>query len=292
MSTAELKNGISLYYEETGEGFPLIFAHELAGSYESWRNQVRYFSRRYRVIVYNARGYPPSDVPSRADNYSQQQVVEDLYHFFDCLGIKQAHVAGLSMGGNTALFFALRYPQLVKSIVLAGAGTGSTDPDTFRKQAVQYAQQLEADGNAGLKDYLRGPTRIRYLQKDPQGWEEFAELFAHHSAQGKANTLRGYQARRPSIFTLDDQLRTLDIPTLIILGDEDDPCLEPAIYMRRRIPRSGLVVLPQTGHACNLEEPDLFNRSVMDFLTAVDAGGWDARDQGSGVGFTSPADEV
>ncbi len=292
MPMAELKNGLNIYYEETGEGFPLIFAHELAGSYESWRNQVRYFSRRYRVITYNARGYPPSDVPSRSDNYSQQQVVEDLNHFLDFLGIQQAHVAGLSMGGNMALFFALRYPQRCRSVVVAGAGTGSTDPETFRQQSIGYAQMLDADGNAGLKDYLRGPTRIRFLQKDPQGWAEFAELFSHHSAQGKANTLRGYQARRPSIFTLDEQLRALDVPTLIILGDEDDPCLEPAIYMKRRIPRSGLVVLPQTGHACNLEEPDLFNRAVMDFLTAVEAGGWEARDQGSGVGFTSPADDV
>ena len=292
MAIAELKNGISIYYEETGEGFPLILAHELAGSHESWRAQVRYFSRRYRVIAYNARGYPPSDVPSRADNYSQQQVVEDLHHFLNALGIAQAHVAGLSMGGNMALFFALRYPQMVKSIVLAGAGTGSTDPDAFRRQSIEYAQMLETDGNAGLKDYLTGPTRIRFQQKDPQGWAEFAELFSQHSAQGKANTLRGYQARRPSIFTLDDQLRALEAPTLIILGDEDDPCLEPAVYMRRRIPRSGLVVLPQTGHACNLEEPDLFNRAVMDFLTAVDMGGWQVRAPGSGVGFTSPADEV
>ena len=292
MPIATLKSGIKLYYEETGEGFPLVFAHELAGSYESWRAQVRYFSRRYRVITYNARGYPPSDVPQRMEDYSQERVVEDLYELLQALGIEQAHVAGLSMGGNMALFFGLRHPEVARSIIVAGAGTGSTNPDAFRQQSIGYAERLEAEGMPGLDDYLRGPTRIRFLQKDPQGWQEFADLFMQHSAQGKANTLRGYQARRPSIMALDDELRALQVPTLIILGDEDDPCLEPAVYMKRRIPRSGIVVLPQTGHACNLEEPDLFNRTVMDFLTAVEAGRWDAREAGSGVGFTSPADDV
>ena len=292
MPMAQLQNGVSLYYEETGQGFPLVFAHELAGSYESWRAQVSYFSRRYRVITYNARGYPPSDVPPNVDDYSQEQVVADLYQLLQYLGIEQAHVAGLSMGGNMALWFGLTHPEVAKSIIVAGAGTGSTDPETFNKQSIGYAETLESGGTAAMGGYLRGPTRIRFLQKDPRGWQEFADLFADHSAQGKALTLRGYQARRRSIMTLDEELRAMQVPTLIILGDEDDPCLEPAIYMKRRIPRSGIVVLPQTGHACNIEEPDLFNRALADFLTAVEAGRWDARDSGSGVGFTSPADEV
>ena len=292
MPIAPLENGVNIYYEETGEGFPLVFAHELAGSYESWRAQVRYFSRRYRVITYNARGYPPSDVPQRVEDYSQEQAVEDLYQLLRYLEIEQAHVGGLSMGGNMALFFGLRHPEAAKSLIVAGAGTGSTNPDAFRQQSIGYAERLEAEGMAGLGDYARGPTRIRFLNKDPMGWGEFAELFSRHSAQGKALTLRGYQARRPSIFTLDAELRAMQAPTLIILGDEDDPCLEPAIFLKRRIPRCGMVALPQTGHACNIEEPDLFNRSVADFLTAVEAGRWDPRDAGSGVGFTSPADEV
>ena len=130
-----------------------------------------------------------------------------------------------------------------------------------------------------------GPTRARFKQKDPTGWAEFARLFSEHSAIGKALTLRGYQARRPSVLTLEAELKALQVPTLIILGDEDDPCLEPALFMKRNIPRSGLVVVPQTGHAVNLEEPETFNRSISDFLTAVDAEKWEARTSGSGVGF-------
>ena len=278
-------NGVGIYYEETGEGFPLVLAHELAGSYESWEAQVRYFSSRYRVITYNARGYPPSDVPEKLDDYSQEQVVEDLYLLLRHLGIQQAHIGGLSMGGNMTLFFGLRHPAMAKSLIVAGTGTGSTDSAQFKRQSEGYAERLEAEGTAGLSDYLRGPTRIRFMRKNPQGWKEFAEQFSRHSALGVALTLRGYQARRPSVLSLESELRALQVPTLIILGDEDDPCLEPALFMKRLIPRSGLVVLPQTGHAANLEEPDLFNRSVSDFLTAVEAGRWDPRETGSGVGF-------
>lgn len=278
-------NGVGIYYEETGEGFPLVFAHELAGNAESWKAQVSYFSRRYRVITYNARGYPPSDVPDKLDDYSQEQVVEDLYLLLQHLGIKQAHIAGLSMGGNMTLFFGLRHPEMAKSLIVAGAGTGSTDSAMFKQQSEAYAAQLEADGTAGFGDYLMGPTRARFKQKDPTGWAEFARLFSEHSAIGKALTLRGYQARRPSVMSLKAELQALQVPTLIILGDEDDPCLEPALFMKRNIPRSGLVVVPQTGHAVNLEEPEVFNRGVSDFLTAVDAGKWETRSSGSGVGF-------
>ena len=284
MPKADL-NGVGIYYEETGEGFPLVFAHELAGNTSSWKAQVSYFSRRYRVITYNARGYPPSDVPGEIEDYSQEQVVEDLYLLLQHLSIKQAHVGGLSMGGNMTLFFGLRHPEVAKSLIVAGAGTGSSDSSLFKQQSERYAAQLEANGIAGLDDYLLGPTRARFKQKDPTGWAEFARLFSEHSARGKALTLRGYQARRPSLLTLETELKNLKVPTLIILGDEDDPCLEPALFMKRNIPRSGLVVVPQTGHAVNIEEPEIFNRSVSDFLTAVDAGKWETRTSGSGVGF-------
>ena len=278
-------NSVGIFYEETGEGFPLVLSHELAGSYESWNAQVSYFSRRYRVITYNARGYPPSDVPSHLDDYSQEQAVEDLYLLLQHLSIRSAYVGGLSMGGNMALFFGLRHPDVAKALIVAGAGTGSTDPGQFTEQSEAYAERLEREGITGLADYLQGPARIRFLRKDPRGWAKFADLFSHHSAAGKALTLRGYQARRPSIFSLEGELKALQVPTLIITGDEDDPCLEPAIFMKRCIPRSGLVVLPQSGHAINLEEPELFNRSIADFLTAVEAGGWAASETGSGIGF-------
>jgi pimeloyl-ACP methyl ester carboxylesterase len=277
-----LINGIRIYNEEHGEGFPLIWSHEFAGDCRSWRPQVRFFGRRYRVITYNARGYPPSDVPTDLEDYSQDLAVEDLRGLMEHLGIEQAHIGGLSMGGNVALNFGLKYPRMAKSLIVAATGSGSTDPEAFKRQVEDLARGLEGEGMSALSDYIRGPARIQLLRKDPDGWQEFADQFLQHSNIGSALTFRGVQGRRPPIFALEASMRGLDVPTLIMSGDEDDQCIEPSIAMKRCIPRSGLVVFPQSGHAINLEEPDLFNRVVLDFLTAVEAGKWARRDTGGG----------
>lgn len=281
-------SGVRLYYEEFGEGEPLVWCHEFAGSYESWEQQRRFFDDRYRVVSYNARGYPPSDVPQDPDAYSQDLAVADLRALLEELNIERAHVAGLSMGGATALHFGLRYPTMAYSLIVAGAGTGSTDEGEFARQCDVLATRLERDGMAALRDYARGPTRVRLAQKDPAAFEEFTQLLAGHSAEGSALTLRGVQGSRKPLFEYTEQLQALDVPTLILVGDEDDPCLEPALFLKRQIARSGLVVLPQSGHAINLEEPELFNRTVLDFLEAVIAESWPTREEGSGAGFLAP----
>lgn len=277
-------NGVSLYYESTGDGFPLVWSHEFAGDYRSWEPQVRFFSRRYRVITYCARGYPPSDVPDSVDAYSQEQAVEDLRGLIEHLGIERAHVGGLSMGGNVALNFGLTHPDMARSLVVAGTGTGSDSPESFAENVAGFAGRMESGGMAAMEDYTRGPARVQLLRKDPKGWREFADQFAEHSATGSAFTFRGVQGRRPPIYALEDRLRALDVPTLIMVGDEDDPCVEPAIFMKRCIPGSGLAMIPQSGHAINLEEPDLFNRLVLDFLTAVESDSWARRDAGLSSG--------
>ena len=181
------------------------------------------------------------------------------------------------MGGNVALNFGLAYPRKARALIVAGAGTGSTDPDPFRKRAIEFAQAMETGGMAAMEGYAKGPTRVQLLRKDPRGWEEFHRLLTGHSPVGSALTYRGFLMKRPTIFALEEKLRALQVPTLIMIGDEDEPCIEPAIFMKRYIPRSGLAVFPQSGHAINLEEPDLFNRTVWDFLTSVEAGRWAGR---------------
>ncbi len=279
-----LINGVNLYYESYGDGYPLVWSHEFAGDYRSWEPQVRFFTRRYRVITYCARGYPPSDVPSELDAYSQEQAVEDLHGLLEHLGIERAHVGGLSMGGNVALNFGLAYPQMSSSLIVAGTGTGSDAPDSFGARVNEFAQRMETGGMAAMSDYARGPARVQLQRKDPQGWQEFADQLAEHSPAGSALTFRGVQGRRPPIYALEDSLRALDVPTLILVGDEDDACIEPGIFMKRCIPSSGLAMLPQSGHGINLEEPDLFNRLVLDFLTAVESGKWARRSAGLASG--------
>ena len=271
-------NGIQLYYESTGEGFPLVLAHEFAGDFRSWEPQVRYFSRHYRVITYNARGYPPSDVPADEDAYSQEMAVEDLRGLLEHLGIELAHIGGLSMGGTLALNFGLTYPHMARSLIIAAAGSGSTNVEGWRESVMEQSRGMEERGMASMLDYSRGQARVQLQRKDPRGYREFADQFLSHSGLGSALTFRGVQGKRPPVFALEEQMRALTIPTLIMLGDEDEPCIEPSIFMKRCISTSGLVMFPQAGHAINLEDPDLFNRSVQDFLTAVELGKWAKRE--------------
>ena len=277
-------NGVSLYYEEHGSGYPLVWSHEFAGDYRSWKPQAQFFSRRYRVITYNARGYPPSDVPESLDDYTQEQAVDDLRGLLEYLSVERAHIGGLSMGGNVALNFGLTYPEMARSLIVAGTGSGSTDPEPFRRNVNARADLMRAGGMEAMEDYLNSGTRVQLLRKDPMGYEEFRQGFLEHSPVGSALTFSGVQGRRPPIFDLEERMRAMEVPTLIMTGDEDEPCIEPSVFMKRCIPRSGLVVMPQAGHAINLEDPDGFNRIVLDFLTAVEQGSWATREWGDESG--------
>jgi len=268
-------NGVEIYYEVTGQGYPLIWSHEFGGSYDSWEAQVKFFSRRYQVVTYAARGWPPSDVPEDPAAYTQDIVVNDLYLLMRHLNISEAHIGGLSMGGSVALNFGIAHPEMAKSLIVASAGSGSTNRDTFLSTGQSMADRLLSEGMVPVaKDYGTTNIRVQLRRKDPMGFETFARLLSEHSATGSALTYQGFVMNRPTVFELEDKLKSLRVPTLIMIGDEDEPCIEPGIFMKRTIPVSGLSCFPQSGHAINLEEPDLFNRTVLDFLTAVEAERW------------------
>lgn len=273
--------GAKLYYEETGSGFPIVFVHEFAGDLRSWEPQLRYFARFYRCIAYNARGFPPSDVPEQPSLYSQDIATDDIAAVMRGAGIENAHVVGLSMGGFAAAHFAMRYGALARSVVIAGCGYGA-DPakrTQFKTEAETTADRLEREGMEKMSAvYGSGPTRVQLENKDPRGYREFLQQLAEHSVQGSANTLRGVQAVRPSLYGLEDELKAVDVPVLIVTGDEDEPCLDPGLFMKRTIPTSGLVVIPKTGHACNLEEPEAFNAALREFFLKVENGKWGRRD--------------
>lgn len=287
MGYATTDDGIRLYFEETGEGTPVLFIHEFAGDLRSWEPQVRAMARRYRCITYNARGYPPSDVPEELERYSQVRAVEDAVAVLDHLGVERAHIVGLSMGGFATVHFGLRHPERALSLVVAGCGYGAEPEraEQFRSESEATARLFETEGTAAtVEHYALGPARVQLQVKDVRGWQEFKDHLAEHSALGSALTLRGVQMRRPSLYDLRDDLARVTLPTLIVTGDEDEACLEPDLMLKRTIASSALVVLPRTGHACNLEEPELFNRFVLDFLAAVDAGRWRTRDPRAVVG--------
>jgi pimeloyl-ACP methyl ester carboxylesterase len=281
MATLETPDGVKLYYEETGEGQPVIFVHEFAGDYRSYEPQVRYFSRRYRCITFNARGYPPSDVPEDVSRYSQDLARDDLLAVLNALDIERAHIVGISMGAFASLHFGLNYPERAHSLVLGGCGYGAAPENRsrFQVEARAMGESIAAEGMATIaEDYALTAARVQLQNKDPRGWAEFKTMLADHSSHGSANTMLGVQAERVSLYTLAEELAALSVPTLVITGDEDEPCLQESLFLKRQIPSSGLCVLAKTGHALNLEEPAQFNQQVDEFLHQVEAGRWSNRD--------------
>jgi pimeloyl-ACP methyl ester carboxylesterase len=280
-------DGVALFVAEAGPASaePLLFIHEFAGDHRSWEPQVRYFSGAFRCVRYAARGYPPSAVPDDLAGYSQERAVLDALAVLDGLGIGRAHMAGLSMGGFTALHLALSHPDRVLSAVVAGCGYGAqpSREAAFRAECHAIAAAFEADGAASVASwYAAGPARVQFQNKNPRGWAEFAAALAEHDALGAALTMRGVQAARPSLYRLD--LASIRVPVLVLAGDEDEGCLEPALMLKRTIPTAGLAVVPRTGHTANLEEPDVFNRLVDGFLASVHRGAWGSRDPRSQSG--------
>ncbi len=273
-------DGVSLHVEEAGTGTPIVFVHEFAGAAHSWEPQLRFFARRHRCVAFNARGYPPSDVPTDPAAYSQHRAADDIADVIRALDLAPAHVVGISMGAFATLHLGLRHPTLARSLVAAGVGYGSDPKDrhTFHADTDVTIARLRAEGMWSVSQtYGRGPARLQFEDKDPRGHAEFLSQLAAHSTDGSALTMGGVQRRRPSLYDLEAEFRALTLPTLVICGDEDDLTLEPGIFLKRAIPASGLLVLPKCGHTINLEEPDAFNRAVLDFLTAVEADRWPPR---------------
>jgi pimeloyl-ACP methyl ester carboxylesterase len=275
---------VRLYYESTGTGTPLVFVHEFSGDHRSWEPQVRYFGRRYRCVTYDARGYPPSDVPSDPAAYSQDLAVADLLAVVDGLAIERAHFVGLSMGGFAVLHFGRRHPERVRSLTIGAVGYGTSHDDSWKADVEHLAAFYADDPERAAAAHGSAPGRIPFLLKDRRGWQEFADRLRGHPAIGSANTMRGVQGKRPSLYDLEAELATMTSPLLVVCGDEDDGCLEPSLYLKRTIPTAALAVLPRSGHTLNLEEPALFNQLVLDFLTTVDAGAWTPRDPRSAPG--------
>jgi pimeloyl-ACP methyl ester carboxylesterase len=281
MPHATTDDGVKLYFEETGSGAAIIFVHEFAGDHRSWEAQMRHFGQRYRAITFGARGYPPSDVPEDSALYSQDRATDDIAAVLDHLEIDKAHVVGLSMGGFATLHFGFRHAHRALSLTVAGCGYGAekSEEEKFRKEVESAVAALRTDGLAKFAErYAYGPTRVQFENKDPRGFAQFKRELAEHSAIGSANTQFGVQGKRPSLYGLVEQMKAMTVPVLLMAGDEDWPCLQPALLMKRNIPTAALSVMPNCGHAINIEDPDQFNRIVGDFIAQAGARRWPKRD--------------
>jgi len=272
-------DGTRLYYEEAGTGTPVVFVHEFAGDYRTWEPQMRYFARGHRCVTFSARGYPPSDVPSEPGRYGQDIARGDVIAVIDGLGIEKAHVVGHSMGAYTALHVGIRHPQRCISVTAAGCGWGSVaDPairEEMRKSATETAKMFTAKGMAAAAAlYADNPTRLSHKYKDPRGFAEFERMLSEHSAKGHALTMSMLQAQRPTLWDLQSDLKQFSPPLLIIVGDEDETCLEGSLFLKRTAPTAGLLVIPRSGHNITSEEPAAVNAALADFFAAAEAGRW------------------
>jgi pimeloyl-ACP methyl ester carboxylesterase len=270
-------SGVKLYYEETGRGRPIIFVHEFAADSREWEGQVRHFSRSYRCIAYNARGYPPSDVPADLNQYGFEFAADDIAAVMRGVGVTSAYIVGLSMGGYAALQFGLRHPGIASAIVAAGAGSGSPPAlrETWPLDSAENARNIIARGMSAMAEEMgQSPNRIQLSHKDPRGWRDFMAHLNDHSERGMSNTMARYVALRPSLFDFQDAFARMTTPVLLAVGDEDAPCIETNLMLKAALPNAGLWICPNTGHAINLEEPAAFNAQVGSFLSAVERGSW------------------
>ena len=272
---------VQLYYEITGAGEAIIFAHEFADDCRSWRSQVAALSDYYRCVTYNARGYEPSDVPEDPSAYHQMIAADDIARVLDDAAIEAAHVVGLSMGSMASLHFARRHPDRARSLVLAGCGPGARAEEraAFQSAIEAFESRIEEAGlETVAREYGRSPARAGLARKEPEAWRQFVDRFAGHSARGALLTLRHVIAQRPWLADLADDLGRMVLPVLILTGDGDEGCLETSLFLKRTLPGAQLAIIPNTGHAVNLEEPAAFNRTVRDFLALVEGGRWPVGD--------------
>ena len=273
MPQAKAADGTSLYYESHGSGPAIIFVHELAGTCHSFDLQVAALKGSYRCITFNARGYPPSDVPSAVDSYSQDIAAEDISTVLDAAGEKDAHVMGVSMGSAAALQFAIAHPNRVRSAILCSIGSGSdAKPDEYVANMEAMAARVEKNGMDQIRqNFTASPARHKLKDKSPAEYQKFLADLERFSVQGLTNTMRGVQKRRPPLYAHKDKIAALRVPALVVLGGIDQGCEKPSHFLAETLPGARLEILPNTGHGVNIEEPDRVNRMVGEFVGAVEA---------------------
>ena len=279
MPKIKMADGTGLYYEEAGSGTPVVFVHEFAGDYRTWEAQMRHFTRSHRCVTYSQRGYPPSDVPSEPERYGQDVARADVIALMDALSIDKAHVVGHSMGAYTALHVGIRHPQRCISVTAAGCGWGSLpDPaarEAMRKVALENARMFREKPMAeSAAIYGDGAMRHPQKHKDPRGYAEFIRMLSEHSPAGHALTMERLQARRPTFWDMEADLKKFSVPLLIVVGDEDESCLDGSVFLKRTAPTAGLYVISRSGHDIPTEEPCAFNAALSVLFAAAESGRW------------------
>jgi pimeloyl-ACP methyl ester carboxylesterase len=274
MTLVPARDGTKIYGESSGpdNAVPIVFVHELAGSCRSFDLQVAAWKASWRCIAFNARGYPPSDVPASVELYSQGHAAADIGAVLDGFGLKDAHIIGVSMGSASTLQYAIRHPDRVRSITLTSIGSGSDmGPGEFAANMEVLAELTLTQGMRALAEhYGATPTRYRLKDKNPPEYQNFIAQLAAGSPLGITNTMRGVQEKRLPLYAHQESIARVAVPALVVLGEEDEPCVKPSHFLKETLPGARLEIVAKTGHAVNLEEPALYNRLVLGFIESVE----------------------
>ncbi len=243
------RDGVKIYYEVAGSGPAVVLSHGYSATSQMWRGQVPVLSEQYRVITWDMRGHGQSDSPDDPSLYSEEHSCADIAAILRELRIERAVIGGLSLGGYTSLAFNVRYPAMVNALMLFDTGPGYRNPkarEGWNETAERRAVNFETKG----LDALGASAEVRVSQ--------------HRSAQGLANAARGMLAQFDS--RIIESMDSIAVPTLVLVGDRDEPFLAATDYMANKIPNATKAVIADAGHASNIDQPAEFNRAVMAFL--------------------------
>ncbi|MEO8541035.1 MAG: alpha/beta fold hydrolase [bacterium] len=246
------RDGVNIYYEDNGEGPAVLLSHGYSATTRMWEGQVSALKGRYRVITWDMRGHGQSDSPDDPKAYSEAATCEDIAAILTHLGIERAVIGGLSLGGYMSLAFHLAHPEMTRALMLFDTGPGYKNPvsregwnETSRKRAEIFESKgLEALGSS---------AEVRIAQ--------------HRSAQGLAHAARGMLAQFDS--RVIESLEHINVPTLVLVGENDTPFLGGTDYMANKIPNAKKVTIPNAGHASNIDQPAVFNSEVEAFLESL-----------------------
>jgi len=246
-------NGIAIDYEVTGDGPVVLLGHGYGSTRHMWDEQHRALADRWRVVSWDMRGHGQTDSPDDPARYSAALTVADMRALLQHLGVERAVIGGLSLGGYVSLAFVLAHPEMTRALVICDSGPGYRNAEAraqWNQRAHERAANLEAKGLEALA------RRSRETQQA-----------VHRSAQGLAHAARGMLAQEGS--QVIDGLGSIRVPTLVIVGDQDQPFVAPSEYMAKKIPGARLEVIPGAGHSSNLDQPETFNRILREFLASL-----------------------
>jgi pimeloyl-ACP methyl ester carboxylesterase len=244
------RGGIRIHYEVHGEGPAILLTHGYSATTEMWRPQIAALSRAHRLIVWDVRGHGRSDYPEDQAAYSEEATVADMAAILDAAGAKEAVVGGLSLGGYMSLAFHLAHPERVRALLIVDTGPGYKNDsarETWNANALNTAERLEREGLAAL-----------------QSASAERALSTHRNAEGLARAARGMLTQRDA--RVIGSLPEIKVPSLVIVGANDTPFLKASDYMAAKIPGAKLLVIPDAGHAANMDQPEAFNSAVLHFL--------------------------